>query len=252
VPAGGGGGGGEGGSALGLDGLGQASSQSASSASSRLRRRLPSHWALPAARGCPGLRSPTWWWWPSPPSEVVNRYFVTRLSDLLICYLVPDGEAGVPVKTEPEFFLGGRWRCLHVATLMEASSLQLSSLLGYSGGNPRSGSPRSDDSNSQCCSPPWGHHFWSRQWLELVLRWSGVSLSMSTTVGLGGMVPWSLDGGRVLRCARRAEAPSSPVVALMVGSVRSSLRSITLEMGQRKVVEATSEVCAQGPTSRLC
>jgi hypothetical protein len=53
------------------------------------------------------------------------------------------------------------------------------------------------------------------------MRWSGVSLSAPTTVGLGGMVPWSLDGGCVLRCARRAEALSSAVVALMVGSVRS-------------------------------
>jgi hypothetical protein len=34
-------------------------------------------------------------------------------------------------------------------------------------------------------------------------------------------VLWSLDGGCVLRCVRRVEAPSSAVVALMVGSVRS-------------------------------
>jgi hypothetical protein len=152
---------------------------------------------------------------------VVDLCFVTRLPDLLICYLVPDGEAGLPVKTEADFGLGGRWRRLCVATLLKASSLQLSSRLGYSGGNPRSGSPRSDDGDARRRSAPWGYHFWRRQWLEVVLKWSGISLSTSTTVGLGGMVPWSLDGGRVLRCARRAEAPSSAVVALMVGSVRS-------------------------------
>jgi hypothetical protein len=48
-----------------------------------------------------------------------------------------------------------------------------------------------------------------------------VSLSAPTTVGLGGVVSWSLDGGCVLRCARREEALSSAVVALMFGSVRS-------------------------------
>jgi hypothetical protein len=52
-----------------------------------------------------------------------------------------------------------------------------------------------------------------------VLRWCGVSLSVSKTVGLNGVVPWSLDGGHVLRCPRRAEVPSSIVVALVVGSV---------------------------------
>jgi hypothetical protein len=153
--------------------------------------------------------------------EVVDRRFVARLQDLLIRHLVPDGEAGLPVKTEPDFGLGGRWRRLRVATLLKASSLQLSSRLGYSRGNPRSGSPRSDDGDARRRFPPWGYHFWSRQWLEVVLRWSAVSLSASTTVALGGVVPWSLDGGPMLRCARKAEAPSSAVVALMVGSVRS-------------------------------
>jgi hypothetical protein len=43
--------------------------------------------------------------------------------------------------------------------------------------------------------------------------------STSTMVGLGGMVSWSLDGGHVLRCMRRAEEPSSAVMALVVGSV---------------------------------
>jgi hypothetical protein len=36
----------------------------------------------------------------------------------------------------------------------------------------------------------------------------------------GAMVPWSLNGGRVLWCAHREEAPSSVMVALMVGTMR--------------------------------
>jgi hypothetical protein len=48
-----------------------------------------------------------------------------------------------------------------------------------------------------------------------------VSLSVSMMVGLGGVVPWSLDGAHVLRCVRRAEAPSSAVLALVDGSVWS-------------------------------
>jgi hypothetical protein len=146
---------------------------------------------------------------------------VARLLDLLIRHLVSDGEVGLPVKTELDFGLGGRWWRLRFATLLKALSLQLLSCLGYSRGNPRSGSSRSDDGDARRRSPPWGYHFWCRQWLEVVLRWSGVSLSASTTVGLGGVMLWSLNGGRVLRCARRAEAPSSSMVALMVGSVRS-------------------------------
>jgi hypothetical protein len=145
---------------------------------------------------------------------------VARLPDLAICHLVPDGEAWLPVKTEPDFGHGQWWRCLRVATLLKASSLQLSSRLGYSGGNPRSGSPRSDDGDARCRFPPSGHRFRSIQWLEVALRWSGVSLPASTAVVLGGVVPWSLDGGCVLRCAHRVGAPSSAMVTLMVGSVR--------------------------------
>jgi hypothetical protein len=75
----------------------------------------------------------------------VDWRFVARLPDLVIRHLVPDGEAWLPVKIEPYFGHGGRWRRLCVANLLEASSLQPSPCLGYFGGNPRSGSPRSDD-----------------------------------------------------------------------------------------------------------
>jgi hypothetical protein len=33
-------------------------------------------------------------------------------------------------------------------------------------------------------------------------------------------VSWSLDEGRMLRCVRRAAAPSSAILALMVGEMR--------------------------------
>jgi hypothetical protein len=62
--------------------------------------------------------------------------------------------------------------------------------------------------------------FWRRHWLEVALWWSGGSLPASMMVGLGGVAPWSLDEGRVLRYARRVGAPSSAMVALMVGLVR--------------------------------
>jgi hypothetical protein len=62
--------------------------------------------------------------------------------------------------------------------------------------------------------------FWSRHWLEVALWWSGGSLPTSMMVGLGDVAPWSLDEGRVLRYARRVGAPSSAMVALMVGLVR--------------------------------
>jgi hypothetical protein len=137
---------------------------------------------------------------------VVDRCFVARLPDLLIRHLVPDGEA--PVKTEPDFGHGGQWRRLRVATLLKAALLQLSSRLGYSGGHPRSGSPRLDDGDVRRRSP-LGASFLEQTMVEVALRWSGVSVSASasTTVGLGGVVPWSLDGGRVLRCAQGGGRP---------------------------------------------
>jgi hypothetical protein len=61
--------------------------------------------------------------------------------------------------------------------------------------------------------PTRGIVFWSRPWLEVALRWSGVSLAVSTMVHLGGLVPRSLDGGHRLRCMRRKEAPSGTMVA---------------------------------------
>jgi hypothetical protein len=39
------------------------------------------------------------------------------------------------------------------------------------------------------------------------LRWSGLVLTASMTVGLGGVAPQSLDKGHMLRCSCREEAP---------------------------------------------
>jgi hypothetical protein len=60
---------------------------------------------------------------------------------------------------------------------------------------------------------------------------SGVLLTALTTVGLGGMVPRSLDGGRVRRCARREEALSGTMVAPSAGSTKF-MRMITLKIAQ--------------------
>jgi hypothetical protein len=42
-------------------------------------------------------------------------------------------------------------------------------------------------------SPPWGHHFGADAGGG-VLMWSGVALTASTTMGLGGVTPQSLYG----------------------------------------------------------
>jgi hypothetical protein len=57
--------------------------------------------------------------------------------------------------------------------------------------------------------------------LEVVLRWSGVSLSASTTASLSGVVQRDLDVGRVMIYRCRAEELSGIVVALIVGWTRS-------------------------------
>jgi hypothetical protein len=66
--------------------------------------------------------------------------------------------------------------------------------------------------------------------------WHGVSESRQRTRAEG---------------VHRAEAPSSAVVALVVGLVWGLAWFITLEMYRRKVVDATSRVCAQGAISGL-
>jgi hypothetical protein len=50
------------------------------------------------------------------------------------------------------------------------------SRLGYFGGNSRPGSPGSNNGDTRRRSPLWGHHFWSRRWIEVALRWSSVAL----------------------------------------------------------------------------
>jgi hypothetical protein len=55
------------------------------------------------------------------------------------------------------------WRHRLGASLLRSIS---SPSLGNFGGNPRFGSPGSDDGNMCRRSPPWGHRFWSWCWLE--------------------------------------------------------------------------------------
>jgi hypothetical protein len=97
-----------------------------------------------------------------------------------------------------------------------------------SGGNPRSGSPW------RCVMLLFlpGHCFSSGRWLEVALRWRGVPLPMSTTVGLGGMVPRSLDGGHGMRCVHRKEAPSGTMVVPSAES-RIFMRILTIKIAQR-------------------
>jgi hypothetical protein len=66
----------------------------------------------------------------------------------------------------------------------------------------------------------------------VALRWSDVSLSMSTTVCLGGLVSRSLDGGHGLRCVRRKEAPSGTMVASSAGSTKF-MRIFTMKIAWR-------------------
>jgi hypothetical protein len=86
-----------------------------------------------------------------------------------------------------------------------------------SGGNPRSGPLGSDDGDARRRSPCLGHHFLSRPWLKVALRWSGVSLSVST-MHLGGLVPQSLGRGHRLRCARRVVGLFGAMAASMAGT----------------------------------
>jgi hypothetical protein len=58
-------------------------------------------------------------------------------------------------------------------------------------------------------SPPWGHHFGADAGGG-VLMWSGVALTASTTMGLGGVTPQSLDGGSILRCTCMEEYRLTP------------------------------------------
>jgi hypothetical protein len=83
--------------------------------------------------------------------------------------------------------------------------------------------------------------FWSRRWPEVVLRWSGVTLSASTMASLSGVEKHGLDGGCVMIYRRRAEEPSGLVVALTAGRASSVCWSL-LKMGLRKTEAATEFV----------
>jgi hypothetical protein len=49
---------------------------------------------------------------------------VASLAHLATCYPVPDGEAWLSVKIDPDFDHSKRWQCLPVATWLKASLLQ--------------------------------------------------------------------------------------------------------------------------------
>ena len=66
-----------------------------------------------------------------------------------------------------DFGHGGRWQRLRCRFLVEASSLHFaSSGSGCFGGNPRSGSPGSDDGGTFGVFSLLGALFWSKYWLE--------------------------------------------------------------------------------------
>jgi hypothetical protein len=102
-----------------------------------------------------------------------------------------------------------------------------------SGGNPRSGSPGSDDGDARRRSPCWGHRFWSRPWLEVALKWSGVLLSVST-LHLGGLVLRSLDGGHGLICAQRVVGLFGAMETSMAGTI-VFMRILILKIARRFV-----------------
>jgi hypothetical protein len=91
---------------------------------------------------------------------------------------------------------------------------------GYSEGKPQIWFSGSDDGDALA---PFSLRasFWSRHCLEVVLRWSGVTPSASTTASLGGVERRGLDDGRVMIYRCRAKELSSIVVALIVGRSRS-------------------------------
>jgi hypothetical protein len=60
---------------------------------------------------------------------------------------------------------------------------------------------------------PLGASFLEQALAGGALRWSGMSLLASTTVGLRGVAPQSLDEGYELRCERIEEMSSGAMVA---------------------------------------
>jgi hypothetical protein len=147
-------------------------------------------------------------------SEVVDR-FLASPTDLAVCRLVPDGETWLPVKITLDFGHGGRWRCLCVITLLKASLLQLLSTRLAPRETLDMGLPNPTMAMRNAALLAGG--IWSRGWLEVALRWSGVPLPVLTTVGLGGMASHRLGGGHGLRCVCREEVPSGAMVVSSAG-----------------------------------
>jgi hypothetical protein len=92
--------------------------------------------------------------------------------------------------------------------------------LGLLRGKPQIWFSGSDDGDALAPFFPRAS-FWSRHCLEVVLRWSGVTLSASTTTSLSDVERRGLDDGRVMIYRCRAEELSGVAVALIVGRPRS-------------------------------
>jgi hypothetical protein len=129
------------------------------------------------------------------------------------------------------------WRHRLGASLLRSI---LSPSLGSFRGNPRSGSPGSDDGNMCRRSPPWGHRFWSWCWLEGLCGGATCIYLVDDgeTRPRGG-----LGDGHGLMDLRRTVALFDVMVALTTSLARSIPWSF-LKMGSRRTATATSKVCA--------
>jgi hypothetical protein len=80
-------------------------------------------------------------------------------------------------------------------------------------GNPRFGSPRSDDDGVFGAVLPPGDIVLEQVLAGGAMRWSGVESTSSTMACLGGVAQWGLGDGSGLMGARRMVAMSGVVVA---------------------------------------
>jgi hypothetical protein len=181
-----------------------------------------------------------------------QSYSVGGTTDLLVGGNLAGGgfeETWRPVKTKPDFARGGRWQRLCVATLSEASLLPPTSpRLGCSRGNPRI--PDLGLLDRTMATRGTVLSFFGADDGRRARRKSGVVLTMATTMGLGGVAPQSLDFGRVLRCARREEAPSGAMVVSLV-DWRSLCRSLPSRLLGGSMTVCVHEVLAKSLLNQI-
>ncbi|KAE8798011.1 Kinesin-4 [Hordeum vulgare] len=92
---------------------------------------------------------------------------------------------------------------------------------GYFGGNPRSGSPGSDDDGVHSIALPLGGIILEQVMAGGDMRRSGVASTIGPTADHGDMALRSFGDGRVWMYTCRMVALSDAVVALMAGQARS-------------------------------